>query len=98
MEPDPEEPPEENDPTGTEPEDPSEPQLRTKIIYGIPLPQGAVTTAMNYYVGGVPQGEPTVYNTELGTIDLEVKGIGIQDVTVYFDGVIGYSETVDFGS
>lgn len=98
VEPDPEEPPEENDPTGTEPEDPSEPQLRTKIIYGIPLPQGAVTTAMNYYVGGVPQGEPTVYNTELGTIDLEVKGIGIQDVTVYFDGVIGYSETVDFGS
>lgn len=98
VEPDPEEPPEEDDPNGTEPSDPSEPQMRTKTIYGIQLPQGAVTTTMNYYVGGVPQGEPTVYNTELGTIDLEVTGTGIQDVLVYFDGVIGYSETVDFGS
>lgn len=98
-EPDPEEPPEEMGPDneidlpGME-----EPHKNRKTIYGIPLPQLADTTTMTYYVNGVPQGEPTVYNTELGTIDLEVEGIGIQDVTVYFDGARGYTETVDFGS
>ena len=97
-EPDPEEPPGENDPDGTEPEEPEEPQLRSKTIFNIPLPQNRVTTTVSYSVDGVPQGVPTTYNTELGTIDLEVKGIGMQVVTVYFDGTNGYSETVDFGS
>lgn len=95
--PNPEEPPEENDPNGAEPADPSEPQLRTKTILNIPLPQDRVTTTVTCYVDGVPQCEPTTYNTELGTIDLTVKGIGIQVVTVYFDGSNAYSETVDFG-
>lgn len=89
-EPDPEEPP--------EPADPAAPRRNKKIIYNIPLPQNAVTTTVTYAVDLVPQGEAVTYNTELGTIDLEVEGIGVQDVSVYFDGSYGYGETVDFGS
>lgn len=95
-EPDPEEDP---DPEETpEPTDPTAPKRNVKIIHDIPLPQNAISTTMTCYVDGVPQCEPTTYSTELGTIDLQVEGVGIQNVTVFFDAVLGYSETIDFGS
>lgn len=92
-------PEDEPDPEQTaEPVDPNAPKRNKKIIYNIPLPQNAISTTVSVSVDGVLQGEPATYSTELGTIDLQVEGVGIQNVTVYFDGVNGYSETIDFGT
>lgn len=100
--PPPEPDPGEEEPQGPEdteePVDPSEPKRNAKTIYGIPLPQDRISTTVTCYVDGAPQGEPATYNTDLGTIDLQVKGVGVQVVTVYFDAYIGYTETVDFGT
>ena len=49
-------------------------------------------------VDGVPVGEPQTVDTAQGTISITVQGTGKQLVDVYFDGVRGHSETVDFGS
>jgi len=85
------------DPAGGDPQTPA-PAPSVRTISGIELPQDRATVIVTVTVDGVHCGEPMVYDTSLGTIDITVQGTGMQDVVVYFDAVRGYSETVDFGS
>lgn len=64
----------------------------------VDLPTDRSETLMTVTVDGVPVGEPQTVETSQGTISITVQGSGKQLVDVYFDGVRGWSGTIDFGS
>ncbi len=87
----------------TEPTDPSttdDPQTGGETLYPatitVPLPTEWETTVVTWSVDGVPQGEPMEVETAQGTVTLTAQGRGDQLVTVYFDGVQGWSQLVHF--
>ena len=81
-------------------EDPpiTEPQLHTYTIQGVPLPTDRTTTQVSISIDGIPYKEPFSVETSQGTVDITVEGIGNQTVSIYFDGGLGASYTIDFGA
>lgn len=76
---------------------PTEPAEHEKIIQ-VPLPQDRAFVTMTVTVAGVKQGDTTELETAPGTVPVTVRGTGMQPVSVFFDGVLSWSDTVDFSS
>ena len=91
--------PDEGDNNGstTEPNEPTEPATGTKMIT-VDLPQDRPTTVMSVYLDKEPYAEPMELDTAQGQFSFQVTGAGTQTVEVYFDGVLGKSETITFGA
>ena len=88
---------ENNGSTTTEPNVPTEPATGTKMIT-VDLPQDRPTTVMSVYLDKEPYAEPMELDTAQGQFSFQVTGAGTQTVEVYFDGVLGKSETITFGA
>ena len=88
---------ENNGSTTTEPNAPTEPATGTKMIT-VDLPQDRPTTVMSVYLDKEPYAEPMELDTAQGQFSFQVTGAGTQTVEVYFDGVLGKSETITFGA
>ena len=88
---------ENNGSTTTEPNAPTEPVTGTKMIT-VDLPQDRPTTVMSVYLDKEPYAEPMELDTAQGQFSFPVTGAGTQMVEVYFDGVLGKSETITFGA
>ena len=88
---------ENNGSTTTEPNAPTEPVTGTKMIT-VDLPQDRPTTVMSVYLDKEPYAEPMELDTAQGQFSFPVTGAGTQTVEVYFDGVLGKSETITFGA
>ena len=101
---DPDTPPEEDpdtDPGTDEPstgdeETPPDSDTLFSATITVPLPTDRTSTMVTLSVDGVPQGEPVEVQTSQGTISLTAYGRGTQNVTVYFDGNLGWSNPVQF--
>lgn len=53
---------------------------------------------MSVYLDKEPYAEPMELDTAQGQFSFPVTGAGTQMVEVYFDGVLGKSETITFGA
>ncbi len=95
---DPDEPTTEPDPeVPDEPAGPSDPTPSVARIT-VALPQDRDSTVITITVDDVVLGEPFEVSTAQGTVELQVQGSGTQLVTIYFDGVKGWSNSVTFPS
>ena len=61
------------------------------------LPEGKGNTMITIKIDGEAYGTPFAMDLEARTVDVVVKGSGRQTVDIYFDGVLGETQTVDFG-
>ena len=80
-----------------EPAGPSDPTPSVARIT-VALPQDRDSTVITITVDDVVLGEPFEVSTAQGTVELQVQGSGTQLVTIYFDGVKGWSNSVTFPS
>ena len=63
----------------------------------VKLPEGKGNTMITIKIDGEAYGTPFAMDLEARTVDVVVKGSGRQTVDIYFDGVLGETQTVDFG-
>ncbi|MFI3313611.1 MAG: Stk1 family PASTA domain-containing Ser/Thr kinase [Eubacteriales bacterium] len=92
-----EEKPEEEEPSVEEEEELYLDLTDGEVILTVPLRTGNGTVKCTIYVDRVQYGEHFSVQLGAATMDIAVKGSGVQTVDVYYDGTIGYSQEVDFG-
>ena len=83
--------------TATETQAATEPVKHEKTLK-IKLPEGDGTVTVSLRVGDSSYGEPFSANCADGTTSVAVAGTGVQQVGIYFDGVLSDTQTVDFDS
>ena len=83
--------------TGSGTTEPETPQTSVQTIR-VELPTDREKTVISVFLDGVPVGDPQEVETAQGTYSLSVQGTGTQTITVYFDGVLGKTETINFGA
>ena len=70
-------------------------EKREKTIE-VKLPEGEGMTMITIKIDGVAYGSPFSIDLEAKTVPIVVMGTGRQTVDIYFDGVLGESQLVDF--
>lgn len=89
------------DPNGSEDPNTQQPPVvppdekREKTIE-VKLPEGEGMTMITIKIDGVAYGSPFSIDLEAKTVPIVVMGTGRQTVDIYFDGVLGESQLVDF--
>lgn len=89
-------PPVEEDPEMPPEDDEPMPPTPNELVIVIPL-VGEGEAQMTMSLDGVVYGDPILVDRSQGSIEVTVAGTGLQTLNVYLDGIMEWTETIDFG-